>query len=194
MNAELPQRERDGATDLLARMRQGDASAKEDLFARCYPDLKRFAHMRLTAAQRSGTLDTTSLVHEVFLKLSGMGAVAAASREHFMAYAATTMRSIIIDAVRARMAEVRGGGAMHLSLDTDLGDRLAKSEENLLDIHGALDQLAEVDPRLVQVVEMRYFAGFTEQEIATSLGVTERTVRRDWQRARALLAATLAAP
>lgn len=193
MTALAPDSVHDNATDLLARVRQGDAAAKEALFARCYPDLKRFAHARLTATQRSGTLDTTSLVHEVFLKLAAMGAVAATSREHFMAYAASTMRSIIIDTVRARMADMRGGGAMHLALDTDLGDRLAKSEEHLLDVHGALEQLAEVDPRLVEVVEMRYFAGFTEQEIAVALGVTERTVRRDWQRARALLAAALAA-
>jgi RNA polymerase sigma factor (TIGR02999 family) len=180
-------------TDLLARVGQGDAAAKDELFAHCYPELKRLAHSRLMQTNRSATLDTTSLVHDVYLKLAKMGGIATSSRGHFMAYAAHTMRSLIIDMIRARAAEIRGGNAPHVSLDTDLSDRLGQSEDNVLDIHGALDQLAQVDPRLVQVVEMRYFAGFSEQEIAASLGVAERTVRRDWQRARVLLSAALAA-
>ena len=102
------------------------------------------------------------------------------------------MRSIIVDMLRARAAEIRGGNAPHLSLDTDLGERLGKSETDVIDIHIALDQLAKVDERLVRVVEMRYFAGFSETEIAVALGITERTVNRDWQRAKVLLAATLA--
>lgn len=180
------------ATDLLTRVQQGDAAAKDELFTHCYPELKRIAHVRLLNTNRSATLDTTALVHDVYLKLANMGGIATESRGHFMAYAAHTMRSLIIDIIRARSAEIRGGNAPHLSLDTDLSDRIGQSEDNVLDIHNALEQLAQVDPRLVQVVEMRYFAGFSENEIATSLGVAERTVNRDWQRARVLLAATLA--
>ena len=181
----------DNANDLLMLVEQGDAAAKDALFAHCYPELKRLAHSRLLYTNRSATLDTTALVHDVYLKLAGMGGIAMTSRSHFMAYAARTMRSLIIDIIRARGAEMRGGNAQHLSLDTDLSDRLSQSETVVLDIHGALDQLAEVDPRLVQVVEMRYFAGFTDDEIAASLDVSVRTVRRDWQRARVLLAAAL---
>ena len=192
MSAFTPDREPGIATDLLSRVQQGDAAAKDELFIHCYPELKRLAHSRLLYTNRSATLDTTALVHDVYLKLVNMGGIATESRGHFMAYAARTMRSLIIDVLRARAAEIRGGNAPHLSLDTDLSDRITKSEDNVLDIHRALDKLAEVDPRLVQVVEMRYFAGFSEQEIAASLGVAERTVRRDWQRARVLLAAALA--
>ena len=182
----------DSATDLLTRVQQGDAAAKDALFAHCYPELKRLARSRLMMANGgSATLDTTALVHDVYLKLAGMGGIAASSRAHFMGYAAHTMRSIIIDIIRSRSAEMRGGNAQHLSLDTDLSDRIGESEVAVLDVNGALDQLAEIDPRLVQVVEMRYFAGFSEQEIAVALGVSERTVGRDWQRARVLLTASL---
>lgn len=178
-------------TDLLNRVDQGDANSKDELFAHCYPELKRLAHSRLLYTNRSATLDTTALVHDVYLKLIGMGNIAISSRAHFMGYAARTMRTLIIDIIRARGAEMRGGNAQHLSLDTDLSDRLSQSETAVLDIHGALDQLAEIDPRLVQVVEMRYFAGFTDEEIAATLDMSVRTVRRDWQRARVLLAAAL---
>lgn len=178
--------------ELMARVRDGDADAKDALFASCYPELKRLAHVRLMQSGPSATLDTTALVHDVYLKLARMGGIAAESRGHFMAYAAHAMRSIIVDLLRARAAEMRGGNAPHLSLDTDLGERLGKSEEDVLDIHLALEQLAKVDPRLVQVVEMRYFAGFSEAEVAAALGVNVRTVGRDWQRARVLLAAALA--
>ena len=177
--------------ELFARVEQGDAAAKDALFAHCYPELKRLAHMRLTHTTHSATLDTTALVHDVYLKLANMGGIATTSRGHFMAYAARTMRSLIIDIIRSRGAEMHGGNATHLSLDTDLSDRLAADEVSVLDIHGTLDQLAEVDPRLVQVVEMRYFAGFTDDEIAAALGINARTVTRDWQRAKVLLAAAL---
>lgn len=182
----------DCSTDLLARMREGDASAKEALFSLCYPELKRLAHIRLLDTHRGATLDTTSLVHDVYLKIANMGGIAMRSRGHFMAYAAHTMRTLIIDIIRTRAAERRGGNAPHLSFDVDLEGRLVKDEDQVVDVSDALDQLAKVDERLVQVVEMRYFAGFSEQEISTILGVNERTVRRDWRRARVLLAAALA--
>lgn len=180
------------SSELFARVEQGDAAAKDALFAHCYPELKRLAHQRLNQNHRSATMDTTALVHDVYLKLAGMKGIATLSRAHFMAYAAHAMRSIIIDALRARAAVVRGGDAQHLSLDTDLGEQLGKSESDVLEIHNALEQLAKVDERLVKVVEMRYFAGFSRSEIASALDVNERTVNRDWDRARVLLAAILA--
>jgi RNA polymerase sigma factor (TIGR02999 family) len=169
----------------------GPESPHDELFAACYPELKRLARMRLSDTDRGATLDTTALVHDAYLKLTGMSGFAPETRAQFMAYAAHTMRSIIVDAVRSRAAEMHGGGAQHLPLDTDLSEKLAGNEARVLDVHRALDRLAEVDTRLVQVVEMRYFAGFSEEEVARSLGLTDRTVRRDWQRARVLLAALL---
>jgi RNA polymerase sigma factor (TIGR02999 family) len=181
----------EASPELIERVRGGDPAARDALFALCYPDLKRLAHQRLLDANRGPSLDTTSLVHDVYLKIANMGGIPVATRAHFMAYAAHAMRSVVIDIVRSRAAEVHGGGATHLVLDTDLGERLAGEEADVLHVHEALEQLAQVDERLVKVVEMRYFAGFSEQEVAATLGVTERTVRRDWQRARALLAAAL---
>jgi RNA polymerase sigma factor (TIGR02999 family) len=164
-----------------------------ELFAQCYPELKRIAHSRLMMAGRSATLDTTALVHDAYMKLANLEGFNAKSRAHFIGYAANTMRSIIVDAIRSRAAAIHGGDSPHLSLDTDLGEQLGRNERDVLDIHLALEQLSKVDPRIVRIVEMRYFAGFTDKEIADSLGVTTRTVYRDWQRARALLSAALGA-
>jgi RNA polymerase sigma factor (TIGR02999 family) len=108
-----------------------------------------------------------------------------------LAYAASTMRSVIVDYVRRRQAERRGDGAPHVPLDTMIGEQLGASDEEILDVHEALETLAAVDERLVHVVEMRYFGGLTDAEIGRALGVTDRTVRRDWERARLLLAGLL---
>ena len=108
--------------------------------------------------------------------------------EHFMAYAATTMRSVIIDFVRRRRAERRGGGAEHVPLDTHAAESLGACDDEILHVHEALQTLARIDPRLVRVVELRYFVGLTDAEVGAALGVTDRTVRRDWERARLLLA------
>jgi RNA polymerase sigma factor (TIGR02999 family) len=181
----------ESAGELIERLRDGDPAARDALFALCYPELKRLARQRLMDAHRGPSLDTTSLVHDVYLKIAGMGPVAVASRGHFMAYAAQAMRSLIVDEFRTRSAQSHGGGAAHVTLDTDLGERLAGTTSEVLEIDQALGQLAQVDERLVRVVEMRYFAGYSEREIAEVLGVTVRTIRRDWQRARVLLAAAL---
>jgi RNA polymerase sigma factor (TIGR02999 family) len=120
-----------------------------------------------------------------------MGGIAVGSRGQFMAYAARTMRSVIVDVVRSRAAEKHGGLAQMVPMDTDLGEKIAGEQRQLLDVDRAMLKLREVDERLVKVVEMRYFAGFSEAEVAATLDVTTRTVRRDWQRARLLLAAAL---
>ena len=101
------------------------------------------------------------------------------------------MRSIVIDQIRRRRAERRGGGAEHVEVDDQIADSVAADDEQVLRVHEALDELAALDRRLAQVVEMRYFAGLTEVDIAEALGVTERTVRRDWDKARTLLFAAL---
>ncbi len=136
-------------------------------------------------------LDTHALLHESFLRLQQAGHTALKDREHFLAYAATTMRSIVVDHLRRRRAERRGGDVSVVTLNTVVADSLGTSEDEVLDVHDALDTLAQVEPRLVQVVEMRYFAGLSEVEIAAALGVTDRTVRRDWERARLLLSGML---
>jgi RNA polymerase sigma factor (TIGR02999 family) len=163
----------------------------EELFPVLYAELRRLARSRLAGGGRNVLLDTTALVHESFLRLQGAGKVRLEDREQFLAYAATTMRSVVIDFVRRRNSEKRGGGIEHVTLDTGMQEILGASDEEILDVHEALESLGKVDARLVQVVEMRYFAGLTDEEIAAALKISDRTVRRDWDRARLLLAAML---
>jgi RNA polymerase sigma factor (TIGR02999 family) len=178
-------------TVLLAAARQGDQKAAGEAFGVLYDDLKRLARSRLRQHQTMTLLDTTSLVHESFLKLVGAQSLAVEDRGHFFAYASKVMRSVIIDFARARQTERRGADAQHVALDTALGDKLAAPETDVLRVHEALEVLAQADARLAQVVEMRYFGGLSETEIAQALDVSERTVRRDWDKARLLLQAAL---
>jgi RNA polymerase sigma factor (TIGR02999 family) len=161
------------------------------LFPSLYNELRRLARSRLAAGGRHTLLDTASLVHEAYLRMQRDGGVTLNDREHFLAYAATTMRSVVIDFVRRRNADRRGGGVEHVTLDTRAAEQLGASDEEILAVHDALETLAKVDPRLVSVVEMRYFAGLSDAEIAAALGLSDRTVRRDWDRARLLLAEML---
>jgi RNA polymerase sigma factor (TIGR02999 family) len=178
-------------TALLISARQGDQQAAGQAFTLLYDDLRRLARSRLRQHQTMTLLDTTSLVHESYLKLVGNAGLAVEDRHHFFAYAARVMRSVIVDFARARLAERRGGAADHVVLDTELGDKLAAPENDVLRVHEALEVLAQADERLAQVVEMRYFGGMTELEIAEVLGMSERTVRRSWEKARLLLIAAL---
>lgn len=178
-------------TALLARARAGDRPAFDELFQRLYPELRRLAHARLVRHQRGVLMETSVLLHECYLRFLDGGNLKPADRTHFMAYAAHVMRSIVVDEVRASLRERRGGGAEHVPLDTAIGDSLGQPQEEVLDIDRALDELAKLEPRLAQVVEMRYFAGMKDAEIAAALGVTDRTVRRDWEKSRLLLAHAL---
>ncbi len=180
-------------TKLLALAAQGDRGAFERVFEILYPDLRRIAHARLRPLGATGELGTTALVHESFLRLVGAGDLALTDRKHFFAYAAKTMRSIIVDVARERLAERRGGGQADLPLDTALADGIASSdgESTLVRVNDALLELEALDAELARVVEMRYFAGYTEAEVADLLGVSERTVRRHWEKARAFLLASL---
>jgi RNA polymerase sigma factor (TIGR02999 family) len=157
-------------------------------WSEAYPELKKIARARLHASGAHNALNTTALVNESYLRLSErVGQLSFASPGHFYAYAARVMRSVIVDELRASLAERRGGGADHVTLDTVVAGQLVSPGDDTLQIDAALTALAAVEPRLAQVVEMRYFAGMTDLEIAEALGLTDRTVRRDWDKARALL-------
>lgn len=160
------------------------------LFEAAYGELKKLAHARLAGSGPMTLLDTTALVNETWLRLSGKARLQVDTRRRFFAYAAQVMRTIVVDLVRQRSADRRGSGVRPLTLNTAIGVGLAQDDE-ALHVHEALESLAVVEPRLAQVVEMRYFGGLTEAEIGEALGLTERTVRRDWDKARLLLAAML---
>ncbi|RZJ09839.1 MAG: sigma-70 family RNA polymerase sigma factor [Rubrivivax sp.] len=178
-------------TQLLQAARQGNRAAADQVVSHLYADLQRLARRHMRQAGHLTLLDTTALVHEAWLRVAGSPGSDFPDRRHFLAYAAQAMRSVVIDAVRARQAERRGGGLAHLTLDTAIADQIPHGDDELLRVHEALDELGRLEPRLAQVVEMRYFAGLREQEIAEALGVTERTVQRDWRKARLFLSLSL---
>lgn len=163
--------------------------AVDALFAAAYRDLRRMAHARLRDGGRNTLLDTTVLVHESYLRLARVPDLQFPDRAHFLAYAGRAMRSIIVDLVRQRASE-RADGGLRITLHTDWPEADA-GEQQILGVHEALKSLSQVDPRMAQVVEMRWFVGASEAEIAAALGVTERTVRRDWVQARLFLAQAL---
>jgi RNA polymerase sigma factor (TIGR02999 family) len=166
-------------------------TAIQALWVSLYPDLKQLARARLRRGSRNAMLETTGLVNEAYVRVAGAFALREASPDTFMAYAARAMRSVVIDMVRERQAQRRGGDLHAVTLNTAVIEGVPAAEDTPLRIDEALIALAKLEPRLSQVVEMRYFGGFTETEIATALGVTDRTVRRDWLKAAALLRAML---
>lgn len=178
-------------TELLGRIQAGDTEARDALFAAAYPELHRLARARLRDGGRNTVLDTTCLVHESYLRFVRAGELRAEDRRAFFAYASHVMRSVIVNSVRDRIAQKRGGSAQPLTLSTQLGAKVADGEESIMKVHEALEELAKAEPRLAQVVEMRYFGGYSEREMAETLGVTERTVQRDWEKARLILLAAL---
>lgn len=155
-------------------------------FATHYPDLKRIAHARITRTGLQGSLQTTALVHDCYVKLAAGNARTFANRLQFLAYASRTVRSIVLDIIRKERAQRRGGEQAIVTLDTASG---AAVPENLdiETVNGALDALAKIDPALARLVEMRFFGGLTETELAETLGVSVRTVQREWNMARALM-------
>jgi RNA polymerase sigma factor (TIGR02999 family) len=136
-------------------------------------------------------MDTASLVHETYLRLAAARPMQLEDRQHFMCYAGRAMRSVIVDVARAKLASRRGRSAMRVTFGTLVENTMPSGELEILKVHEALEHLAHYGERIVQVVELRYFAGLSQAEIAASLGVTERTVRRDWEKARVLLAEAL---
>lgn len=178
-------------TTLIRDARGGDRGARDRLFQAMYPELRRIARVRLRAVPRHTLLDTTALVHECYLRFTAAGRIELDDRRHFVGYAAKIMRSVIVDTARERLAQRRGGAEHAVTLDSEIADPSTEAAAEILKVHEAIDRLAEHDVRLVSVVELRYFGGLTEEQIAESLGVTERTVRRDWRKARLLLAESL---
>lgn len=179
-------------TGLLHRAQAGDREAAEAVFEQSYPVLTRLARARLRAHVRTPTLDTSSLVHEAYLRFVSAGQLRIEDETHFRRWASKVMRSVIVDLARRRHAERRGGQLARITLSSDVPVAVSGGEDLILRVHDALEALAGVDPRAVQVVELRFFAGMTEAEVAGVLGVTERTVRRDWDKARLLLGEMLA--
>ncbi|MBX3603827.1 MAG: sigma-70 family RNA polymerase sigma factor [Piscinibacter sp.] len=171
-------------------MSDADADA---LFAATYRELRLLARARLRGGGRNTLLDTTALVHESYLRLSRGGELQFPDRPRFLAYASRVMRSVIIDMVRQRQTDRHGGGAVHVTLTGDVADAagVPADEAHIVRVHEALLELARVDERMAQVVEMRYFGGLNDLEIAEALQVTDRTVRRDWEQARLFLAEAL---
>jgi RNA polymerase sigma factor (TIGR02999 family) len=178
-------------TQLLRQVQAGDANAREALFAAAYPGLTQLARARLRDGGRSTLLDTRSLVHESFLRYVQSGALRAQDRRAFFAYASQVMRSVIVSSARERTAQKRNAGCRPVTLSERISQQVPGGEEVILRVHDALESLEQVDARLAQVVQMRYFGGYSEQEIADTLEVTERTVQRLWLKARLMLRAAM---
>jgi RNA polymerase sigma factor (TIGR02999 family) len=178
-------------TQWLSAARGGDRSALDRVLATLYRELHGMARRQLGGQPQGHTLDTTALVHEAYLKLAGRAEAEFEDRAHFFAYAASAMRSVVVDYARQRMAVKRGGDLHRVTdLPEDAGGGM-RLDEDMLGLDVALNKLHDLDPRLAQVVEMRYFAGLSETEIAGLLKRSERSVRRDWQKARMFLLAAL---
>lgn len=171
---------------LFASAAQGDAAGRDRLFAAIYDELRRVAQRELRRIGISSTLSPTTLLHEAYLDMSGRGGVAFPDRPHFLAYASRVMRGLIIDHARERRALKRGGAFEITSLPTQVPE-LAADDVELARIGEALDELASVDARLAEVVDLKFFCGFSFAEVAAMRGVSERTVQRDWDKARIFL-------
>jgi RNA polymerase sigma factor (TIGR02999 family) len=179
--------------DLIRGMNASEAGARDALFAAAYDELRLLARSRLRGGGRNTVLDTTALVHESYLRFLQVGQLRSEDRRAFFAYASRVMRAVIIDAVRERQAQRHGGDLQRVTLDTLAEGHVPTEETDVLHLHEALGTLAQVEPRLAEVVEMRYFGGYSEVEIGQALAVDERTVRRDWHKARLLLGEMLRA-
>lgn len=176
---------RDSVTELLVDAQAGRDNAWDRIYAVLYDDLHRIAHAQIR--QRTfGRMSATSLVSEGWLRLAS-AQFSVDNRRHFMALVARAMRFVLMDEARKELAEKRGDGYRALSLDDSFDPGQDSTLTEMVALDAAITRLSGLDIRLAQLVEMRYFGGMDEDEIAVSLGVTERTLRRDWRRARAFL-------
>jgi RNA polymerase sigma factor (TIGR02999 family) len=180
-------------TALLRAWRRGDERAKDRLLDRLYLELKIMARRQLRHERAAHTLQPTALVHEAYLRLVDQRNADFDDRAHFLAFASTVMRRVLVDHARARLAAKRAHAEVPLTLATGLPE-LGGRDPELLDLDRSLLRLAAEYPRQARVVEMRFFAGLTEKEIGAALEVTERTVKRDWAFARAWLLDALGTP
>lgn len=175
-----------GPTDLIEQLRGGGREALDELTVILYKELREIAHRHRAARREDNTLATTALVHEAYLKLVDQSRAQWNDRVHFLSLAAVAMRHILIDRAKARIAAKRGGAQVPITLDDNIVGS-ADRPELVLQVDEALNRLGEIDARLARVVECRFFGGLSNEEIAGALGVTERTVERDWVKARLLL-------
>jgi RNA polymerase sigma factor (TIGR02999 family) len=173
-------------TVLLQRLQGGDRTAYDALLPLVYDELRAVARRALARERTTHTLQATELAHEAYLKLLGPLDVDWQGRSHFLAVASRAIRQLLVDHARKRLADKRGGAAEHVTLGDPEAEQSLPPEE-LLALDDALERLGRREPRLRAVVEYRFFAGLTEREIAEVLGMTERTVQRDWVKARAWL-------
>lgn len=183
--------DRGAITVLLKRMISGDAAAGDELMPHVYEELRRLAAHYLHNERPDHTLQATALVHEAYLRLVSTRDTDIENRAHFFAVAARIMRQVLVDHAREHCAAKRGGAAKRVEFE----EGLIFSEDQyefVLDVNRALDRLAERDEQEARIVEMRFFGGLTEEEVALVLGVSSRTVRRDWNHAKAWLAAEMA--
>lgn len=178
--------------ELLDAIDTGDTGALEELVAVIYPDLKKLAHFQLDRERSGHTLNTTAIVHEAFVRLAGSGGKYT-DRAHFLRAAATVMRHLLVDYARERNAQKRGSGIAPMTLQEE---RHENEDDTLavLALDAAIKDIAAIDPRLVQIIECRYFAGLTVSETAEALGMSVRSVERGWQKARAYLTTAMEPP
>jgi RNA polymerase sigma factor (TIGR02999 family) len=177
---------------LLSGIREGNPEDRDRLFSIVYEDLRRIAHNHLHG-RVTGTLGTTAMVNEAYLRLAGPGASPWQDRAHFFAVASRVMRHVLVDHARAKVAAKRGGRAVPVELESRHAVELPRFQE-ILELDQALDRLGRLNERLARVVELRFFGDLSEEETAEALGVTKRTVRRDWRKARSFLHRQLHAP
>lgn len=179
-------------SSLIASAERGDRSAADTLFSTLYSELHRLARRQLARSGGGVTIGATTLLHEAYLDISRRESAVFPDRGRFMAYASRVMRGLIVDYARSRQAQKRGGGFEITSIGEELGDRAA-DEKELARISEALDELAVVDPLLAQVVDLKFFCGFSFAEIGAMRGISERTVQRHWEKARSYLHRTMGA-
>ena len=176
--------------EVLVQLRTGSRESIDRLVPLLYEELRAMAHRRLLAQPRGGTLQTTALVHEAYLKIVDQSRATVRDRVHFLALASLAMRHVLVDRAKARGAVKRDGQQWCVTLDEEeIG--IDDQPDALLQLDDALNRLATLEPRLARVVECRFFGALTEDEIAEALGVNVRTVQRDWAKARMLLRRTL---
>jgi RNA polymerase sigma factor (TIGR02999 family) len=185
---QLPSSE-DDIQALLQAFAGGDRAAFDRLFSLVYPQIRRLARRRMAESGAQLTLSTTGLVHETYLKLAGAGSADWSCAGEFLGVASRAMRQVLVDFARRRISEKRGGGQLRLDLDSD-ALALDDQAEALCELDLQLRQLAALDPRLVRLIECRFFAGLSEPEAAAALDVSLSTVQRDWVRARAWFASS----
>ena len=177
-------------TQLLQNWKNGDKEALDELMPVVYDELRRIASRYLKQQRSNHTLQTTALVHEAYMRLIGKQDIEWQNRAHFFGIAARMMRYILMDYAIAQQAEKRGGGNLKLSLD-DVIELPEKNELDVAVLHDSLNTLAEVDERKSQIVELKFFAGLSNEEVAEVMGVSLATVNREWRMARAWLQSEL---